>query len=102
VCGRLLPDRGVRAGGPGAFAGRYCRDGGRHLIVNRKEATVSYDMWLQAPYQAAAEAADSFADFCDAHDLDPGTPQALAAYEQARDDALEAAAEDRAEAAAEL
>lgn len=51
---------------------------------------MAYDDWLVAPYEEAAERADAFTDFCEAHDLDPDDPGA----EDAFDAHLEAAAEE--------
>lgn len=62
---------------------------------------MSYDTWLCAPYEEAAEEAEAFIAFCESRDLDPDDPKSETAYEDAIADAAEARAEALAEARAE-
>jgi hypothetical protein len=62
---------------------------------------MSYDSWLEAPYQRMYAEGDAFVFWCEQHDVDPDADDAWDRYESDVADAREAAAEARAEAMAE-
>lgn len=45
----------------------------------------NYDAWLEAPYQRMYAEGDAYADFCDEHDLEYGSDEAEAAWEDYRE-----------------
>ena len=59
---------------------------------------MSYDGWLEAPYQRMYAEGDAFVDWCERRDIDPESEDAYDRYQADLDDAREAAAEARAEA----
>jgi hypothetical protein len=62
---------------------------------------VSYDSWLEAPYQRMCAESDAFVFWCESAGVDPDADDASDLYESAVEEAAEAAAEARAEAMAE-
>lgn len=66
---------------------------------------MSYDSWLEAPYQQAAAESDAYVTWCEANDRDPDEDHYddfRADMDDRREDAEIAAAEARAEARADM
>lgn len=61
---------------------------------------MSYDSWLEAPYQERADATDAYVEWCEENDHDPDG-DFWDDFEQYSIDRAEDAAMERAEAAAE-
>ena len=45
---------------------------------------MSYDTWLEAPYQEAAEGSSDFVDWCEGENIDPEEPGAQRRYDDAQ------------------
>jgi hypothetical protein len=59
---------------------------------------MSYDSWLEEPYQRMYAEGDAFVEWCERRGIDPDADDAWDRYESDLADAREAAAEARAEA----
>lgn len=58
---------------------------------------MSYDAWLEAPYQRAHAEGDAFIDWCESRNIDYESDDAWNRFQADMDDAREAAAEAYAE-----
>lgn len=61
----------------------------------------NYDTWLNAPMEHMMDETERYADWCEAHEVDPDDPEAENAYDDWISDLYESYAEAKAEAAME-